>query len=161
MREILEQCHDLELREIAAGEILIEQGQRPGVLYVLESGALVIERDGSPFASVDAPGSVLGELSAILSHPATATVRAVTACRVRVATDPHAFLTERTGVALAVLRIVAGRLEGLTAYLSDIKRQFADHDNHFGMIDQVLDVLIHHQPTDVRTGSRRDPDPEY
>jgi CRP-like cAMP-binding protein len=161
MHEILAQCADLPLREIAAGEVLIEQGETPGRLYVLEDGAMTIERDGVAFAFVDAPGSVLGELSIVLSRPATATVRASTACRLRVAEDAHAFLTERSGVALAVLRMVAARLDGLTGYLADVKRQFADHSSHFGMIDEVLNALIHHQPPDVTPGSARDPDPEY
>ena len=161
IREILAHCADLPRREIAPGEVLIEQGETPGRLYVLEDGTLTIERDGVAFAFVDTPGSVLGELSLVLSRPATATVRASTPCRLRVAEDAHAFLTERPGVALAVLRTVAARLDGLTGYLADVKRQFAGHSSHFGMIDEVLNVLIHHQPPDVTPGSARDPDPEY
>jgi CRP-like cAMP-binding protein len=161
LREILVQCADLPLREIAPGEVLIEQGEMRGRLYVLEDGAMTIERDGVAFAFVDTAGSVLGELSIVLSRPATATVRASTGCRLRVAEDAHAFLTERPGVALAVLRTVAARLDGLTGYLADVKRQFADHASHFGMIDEVLNALIHHQPPDVTPGSARDPDPEY
>ena len=161
MREILAQCGDLPVREVGAGEILIEQGVTPGVLYVLEEGVFLIERDGVPFAYLDTPGSILGELSLILSRPATATVRASTNCRVRVATHPQDFLDQRPGVALAVLRVVAARLEGLTAYLADVKQQFGDQANHFGMIDEVLTALIHHQPPDVSPGSARDPDPEY
>lgn len=161
MREILEKCADLPLRRVAAGEVLIAQGETPGSLYVLEDGVVTIERDGVPFAYIDAPGSALGELSVVLRKPATATVRATTPCTVRTAADAHAFLTERPGVALGVLRIVAARLEGLTAYLSDVKRQFADQADHLGMLDEVLNALVHHQPPDVTPGSARDPDPEY
>jgi CRP-like cAMP-binding protein len=161
MREILEQCADLPIREMAAGEVLIEQGETPGALYVLDQGAVVIERDGVPFAYVDSPGSVLGEMSVALGRPATATVRASTPCRIRTASDAEAFLTTRSGVALAVLRVVAARLEGLTAYLADVKRQFADRADHLGMLDDVLNALVHHQPPDVTPGSARDPDPEY
>jgi CRP-like cAMP-binding protein len=161
MREILAHCADLPIRDVAAGEILIEQGEAPGALYVLEQGSVVIERDGVPIACVDTPGSVLGEMSVALEKPATATVRASTACRIRTASDPHAFLTDRSGVALAVLRVVAARLDGLTAYLADVKRQFADRADHLGMIDEVLHALVHHQPPDVSPGSARDPDPEY
>lgn len=161
MRGILEQCRDLPELGVEAGQVLIEQGQTPGVLYVLEHGSAVVERDGIAIVRVDAPGAVLGELSVVLAKPATATVRASTALRLRVAHDPQAFLRARPGVALAVLRTVASRLEGLTAYLADIKRQFTEHSDHFGMIDEVLQVLIHDQPPDVAPGSARDPDPEY
>ena len=161
MRGILELCRDLPGLDVAAGHVLIEQGATPGVLYVLEHGSAVVERDGISIVRVDAPGAVLGELSVVLGKPATATVRASTPLRLRVAHDPRSFLEARPGVALAVLRTVASRLEGVTAYLADIKRQFAEHSDHFGMIDEVLQVLIHDQPPEVEPGSARDPDPEY
>lgn len=161
MTGILEQCRDLPELEVAAGHVLIEQGRTPGVLYVLEHGTAVVERDGIAIVLVDAPGAVLGELSVVLERPATATVRAETPLRLRVAHDPQAFLRSHPDVALIVLRTVASRLEGLTAYLADVKRQFAEHSDHFGMIDDVLHALIHDQPPDVQPGSARDPEPEY
>ena len=33
----------------------------------------------------------------------------------------------------------------MTHYLVDLKQQFADHENHLGMVDQILDTLVHHQ----------------
>ncbi len=56
--------------------ILIEQDVDPEALYVLVEGSLVIERDGIAFARIDSPGAVVGEMSAVLGGPATATVRA-------------------------------------------------------------------------------------
>ena len=97
----------------------------------------------------------------MLGQPATATARASAACSVRVAADPAAFLTERPGAALAALRIAASRIDNLTKYLTDVKKQYADLTGHLGMVDTVLNALVHHQTRPVQTGSAREPDPEY
>ncbi len=125
------------------------------------SGSLTVERDGVVFARIDSPGSIFGEMSAVLGKPATATVRAETDVEVRVADDPEAFLLERPGAALTVLRTTASRLDGLTQYLVDVKAQFADQTGHLGMVDQILDTLVHHQAPPARTGSARDPEGDH
>ena len=48
------------------GEVLIEEGTTPDRMFVLVSGQVVIEHDGVPFARVDTPGAVFGEMSAVL-----------------------------------------------------------------------------------------------
>jgi len=100
-------------------------------------------------------------MSAALDRPATATVRAVDDLEVRVVADPVAFLTERPGAALAVLRTTASRLDGLTHYLVDVKRQFSDAGGHLGLVDQILHQLVHHQGPVSRTGSARDPEGDH
>jgi CRP/FNR family transcriptional regulator, cyclic AMP receptor protein len=161
MDGLLAHCADLPMVTIAAGECLIEQGAEAGALYVLVEGALVVERDGIPFARIDTPGAVFGEMAAVLGQTATATARISETSTFRVADDPIAFLTDRPGAAIEVLRLAATRLDGLTRYLSDVKRQYADLAGHLGMVDDVLNVLVHHQPRPVRPGSAREPDPEY
>ena len=146
---------------VPAGEVLITEGTRPDRLLVLVSGSVVIEHDSVAFASIDTPGAVFGEMSAALDRPATATVRAVDDLEVRVVADPVAFLTERPGAALAVLRTTASRLDGLTHYLVDVKRQFSDAGGHLGLVDQILDQLVHHQGPVSRTGSARDPEGDH
>ena len=143
------------------GGILIEEGSDPGRLLVLVSGAVTVERDGVPFARIDQPGAIFGEMAAVLQQPATATARAASDVVVRVARDPQAFLTERPGVALAVLRTTAGRLDRMTQYLVDVKAQFAGEEGHLGMVDSILDSLLHHQGPTARSGSARDPEGDH
>ena len=149
---------DVAVESVAAGAVLIAEGTHPEQMLVLVTGEVVIEHDGVPFARIDTPGAVFGEMSAVLGRPASATVRAVGSVQVRVVSDPLGFLTERPGAALAVLRTTASRLDGLTRYLVDVKRQFADVGGHLGLVDQILDQLVHHQGLPARTGSTRDPD---
>jgi hypothetical protein len=44
-----------------------------------------------------------------------------------------------------VCETLATRLNAMLEYLRDIKHQFEDHD-HIGMVDQVLESLVHRQP---------------
>ena len=72
--------------------------------------------------------------------------------------DPDSFLNDNPGAAVAVLRMTAMRLDGLTQYLVDVKQQFAGLTGHLGMVDQIRDSLVHHQSGPTRTGSVRDPE---
>ena len=161
MADLLELSSDLPLATVPAGDILIEEGSDPTSMFVLVSGSVTIERDGVPFARGDTPGSVFGEMSVVLNRAATATVRATTDVQVRVIQDPEAFLMERPGAALLVLRTTASRLDGLTQYLVDVKGQFAGQEGHLGMVDQILDTLVHHQVPAAQTGSARDPEGDH
>ncbi len=161
MTDLLALGSDLPLLTLSDGEVLIEEGSPPGRLLVLAGGQVVIEHDGVPFARIDSPGAVFGEMSAVLDRPATATVRAVGEVRVRLADDPVAFLTDHPGAALAVLRTTASRLDGMTRYLVDVKRQLAEAGGHLGLVDQILDTLLHHQGPAATTGSARDPEGDH
>ena len=48
---------------------------------------------------------------------------------------------------LHVCELLARRLDSLNNYLVDVKRQFEGHD-HIGMVDEVLESLLHRQPRD-------------
>lgn len=158
MTDLLEHCKDLPVITVPEGETLIVEGSEPARMLVLASGAVTIEKDSVAFARIDHPGAVFGEMSWVLGKPATATVRAASPVTVHVMADPDAFLTAHPEAALAVLRMTASRLDGLTHYLVDVKQQFAGLDGHMGMIDQILDTLVHHQSGPTKTGSVRDPE---
>ena len=100
-------------------------------------------------------------MSVVLDQPATATVRAADDVSVRVVDDPMTFLGERPGAALAVLRMTAARLDGLTRYLVDVKQQFADAEGHLGHVDQILDRWCTTRARAPRTGSARDPEGDH
>ncbi|MCA1783493.1 MAG: Crp/Fnr family transcriptional regulator [Dermatophilaceae bacterium] len=161
MITLLELCTDLPLERVAEGDVLIAEGSTSGRLFVLVSGTVVVERDGTPFARVDFPGAIFGEMSWILDKPATATARASTDVVVHVVSDPDRFFQERPRAALSVLQMTAGRLDGLTQYLVDVKRQFAGNQDHTAMIGQILDSLVHHQAPRPHTGSARDPEGDH
>ena len=77
---------NLPRRRLEPGETLVEQGAPPDNLFLLLDGVLDVEVDGETVAEVG-PGAMLGERAAIEGGNRTATLRAVTPCRV-VVVDP-------------------------------------------------------------------------
>ena len=158
MLEILRLCGNTPQRAFPAGEIVLQEGDRTGVLYILIEGTVEVLKGDVQVNVVSDPGAVFGEMSVLLDAPQSATVRTLEPSRFHVADDARAFLHRDAKVALAVSRLLARRLHGMTTYLADLKHQFADHDSHLGMVDEVLEVLVHHQGEAHDPGSDRDPD---
>jgi hypothetical protein len=61
----------------------------------------------------------------------------------------------------AIAQLLARRLTALTAYLVDIKRQYADSNSHLALMDQVLGNLIATHPSAANLGSERSDVPDY
>jgi hypothetical protein len=74
-----------KIRKIEAGQSLVEQGQPGDELFLLLDGVLSVEVDGKALAEIG-PGAILGERALLEGGKRTATLRAVTASRVSVAT---------------------------------------------------------------------------
>jgi hypothetical protein len=70
-------------RRLRTGETLVEQGEQGDELFLLFDGVLAVEQDGRQVAEVG-PGAVLGEMALLEGGRRTATLRAVTRCRVAV-----------------------------------------------------------------------------
>jgi hypothetical protein len=70
-------------RRLRSGEALVEQGQPGEELFLLFDGVLQVEMDGEVVTEVG-PGAILGEMALLEGGRRTATLRAVTPCRVAV-----------------------------------------------------------------------------
>jgi CRP-like cAMP-binding protein len=161
MPTILEICRgNLPERRVAADEVIIAEGTRAGAIFILAEGEVTVSKSGIEINSFSDPGSVFGEISVLLDTVHTATVKATTPGLFYVVDDPLPFLRSTPDVALGVARLLAQRLYAMTTYLVDLKRQFADHGDHLGMVDEVLDALAHSQDHDHLPGSDRD-EPDY
>jgi len=88
-----------DIRRVKQGRNLVEQGSSSDELFLLLNGVLVVEVDGEKLAEVG-PGAVLGERALLEGGVRTATLRAVTDCKVaavpvdRVDRDKLALLAE-------------------------------------------------------------------
>ena len=89
-----------KIQKVKEGKVLTEQGQPGTEMYMLLDGVLSVEVDGNALADLG-PGAVLGERAVLEGGTRTATLRAVTNCRVAVASAEdidHAALEQlRTG----------------------------------------------------------------
>jgi hypothetical protein len=74
-----------EIRRIKSGKTLVEQGDADtGELFLLLNGVLSVEVDGEALAEIG-PGAVFGERAALAGGARTATLRAVTDCKLAAA----------------------------------------------------------------------------
>ncbi len=73
------------VQKVRKGVTLVRQGEWGEELFLLLDGVLSVEVDGEPLAEVG-PGAILGERAVLEGGQRTSTLRAVTACRVAVAT---------------------------------------------------------------------------
>lgn len=160
MATILDGLRDQPVQEFPEGSIVLEQGSSTGLLYILIQGEVEVTKDGIALASTSDPGAIFGDLSALLHTPHTATVKTTKPSRFHVVTEPRDFLSKNPAVNLHLCELLARRLDSLTRYLMDVKQQFVGHD-HLGMVDNMLDTLIHRQPrarATPKASSLRDPE---
>jgi CRP/FNR family transcriptional regulator, cyclic AMP receptor protein len=145
MASILELIQGAELRHFDAGQVIIAQGERTNLLFFLIEGVVEVVKDGVPVARSSEPGAVFGELSALLGGNHTATVRALKPSAFHVVQNPREFLEASPIICLHVCELIARRLDSLNKYLVDVKQQFQGHE-HLGMVDNVLETLMHRHP---------------
>lgn len=158
MQDILSNCHGLTEERFEAGTVMIAEGEKTDTLFVLIEGRVEVLKGGLQVFETTEPGAVFGEISALLDIPHTATVRAVTPSRMFVERAAREFLKSRQEIAYCLSRLLAQRLYSVTTYLTDLKTQFEDHDDHLGLVDEVLETLVHHQDEAFVPGSDRYPD---
>ncbi|HEY3177695.1 MAG TPA: cyclic nucleotide-binding domain-containing protein [Casimicrobiaceae bacterium] len=161
MTDVLAMCRDLPEIRVAKGDSLIEEAVRTNRLYVLKSGAFEVVRNGVRIILISEPGSFLGEISAVLGSAPTASVVAAQDSIVHVVDDASASVQRRPELTYAIAQLLARRLSAVTAYLVDIKRQYADSNTHLALMDQVLGNLIATHPSVTEPGSERTDVPDY
>ena len=154
---ILELCNSVPVRVFEPGAALLTEGQKSGLLYVLLDGDVEIVKGDFQINLVSDPGAVFGEMSVLLDLPHMATVRALSGCRAHEVRDGNEFLRAHPEIAYQLAQLLARRLQGVSTYLVDLKQQFASHENHLGMVDDVLESLVNQQHQRFIPGSDRDP----
>ena len=148
MPSVLDACKDQPQKTFAAGEVLLHEGRRAGVLYVLIEGEVEIVKRDVQINVVRDPGAIFGEISVLLNVPHMATVRTTKPSRLHEVEKARRFLEVHPELAFSIAKLLGQRLRLVTTYLVDLKKQFEQHENHLGMVDEVLESLVHHQGED-------------
>jgi CRP/FNR family transcriptional regulator, cyclic AMP receptor protein len=161
MNDVLAMCSNLPEIRLAKGERLIEEAVRTDRLYVLKCGAFEVVRSGIRVVLISEPGAFLGEISAVLGSAPTASVVAAQDSTVHVVDDASASVQRWPELTYAIAQVLAQRLSAVTAYLVDIKRQYADSNTHLALMDQVLAKVIAMHPSATKPGSERSDVPDY
>ena len=161
MNDVLAMCSDLPQISLTKGETLIEEAVRTDRLYVLKCGAFEVVRNGVRVILISEPGAFLGEISAVLGSAPTASVVAAEDSTVHMIDDASATVQRWPELTYAISQLLAQRLSAVTAYLVDIKRQYADTNTHLAVMDQVLGNLSAMHPGAIKPGSERNDVPDY
>lgn len=158
MSSIADLCETLPVETFAPGDVLLPEGETTGRLFVLIDGVVDVMKGDFQINRVSDRGAIFGDMSVLLDTPHTASVRAVTPCRAHVTYEGAAFLQSHPEIAYELAKMLAQRLQGVTTYLVDLKRQFDDQSSHLGMVDEILESLLHQQRRTFTPGSDRDPE---
>lgn len=146
MQDVLELCREMETTTFAPGEVLLPENGQTGLLFVLVSGCLEVVKGNDPVTRIRQPGAFVGEISLLLDGPHTASVIARETSVCHVIRGGKEFLQRHPDVCLAVAELLAARMKGLIGYLADLRAQFADREDHLGMVDELLLDLAHRVP---------------
>jgi len=65
------------MTKFSTGDIILQQNSTGTQFYILMEGKVGVYKDGTKIAEYDEPGTVIGEISAILGTPRTATIIAL------------------------------------------------------------------------------------
>lgn len=158
LADVLVLTDDVPTRSLERGEVLFAQGEVTSSVAVLVDGELEVRAGDLVVSRLATPGAFVGEIGALLGQRRSATVTATAPTRIREIGDPSEFFARHPELGLEVARQLAGRLDRLTAYVSDVQRQFADRDDHLGMFAELLGRIAARPVVDVEPGSDRSPD---
>lgn len=161
MQTLLDACRSLPLLELVAGDVLISEGQPRTALYVLASGTLDVSFQGATVAAISEPGAVIGEIAFLLDLNHGATVAAACPSQVHVVSDVADFLAVDSARVFEIARMLALRLNRLTAYVTDVRAQYAHAGGHLELLNEVLAELTFGTESPANPGSARDPEPLY
>jgi CRP/FNR family transcriptional regulator, cyclic AMP receptor protein len=125
---------------LKAGAVLIAQGQPGGDLYVLETGQLIVERDGVKVATISTPGALVGEMSVLLGTPNTATVRAERETNVRILENAREILENHPKLTLRLAGLMASRLDATSAVLVELSKEHSG-DSEQGLLGKIIAAL--------------------
>jgi CRP/FNR family cyclic AMP-dependent transcriptional regulator len=155
-----ERCAGLPEVSLEPGTVMLTENDKSGKLYILIDGEVAVLRGDIVVATISEPGAVFGEMSMLLDVPHTASVKVLCPSRAYVVENAETFLKSAPPEILRhIATLLAFRLQAATGYLADLKRQFAGSRNHLGMIDEVLESLLHQQNSEFNPGPGREFDP--
>jgi CRP-like cAMP-binding protein len=142
LASILQYCEDAHQVAFDAGAVLLTEGRKTDRLYVLINGVIEIFRGGVQVALVNEPGAVLGEISALINVPHTATARALTLGPAYELENAKTLLRSRPDTAIFLAELLAHRLNHATAALADhMQQHYPDHPDQLDNIRSTLEGL--------------------
>lgn len=142
MADILDYCADLTQKRFKSGQVILNEGERSGKLYVLLDGQVEVIRERTQVTHVDEPGSMFGEMAVLLDMPHSATVKALSDVVAYEIPDALTFLDGHPEFSLEIAGMLARRLYYTTSYLVDLQQQAAGKRQDLDLVDEILASLV-------------------
>jgi CRP-like cAMP-binding protein len=113
-RELEEVGRLVDEIDVAAGKVLMRQGETGREFFVLVDGSVGIDRDGTRVRALG-PGDFFGEIALLSEGPRTATATAETPTKLLVLghREFHSLMSQYPSIQTSVLNCLASRLRGL------------------------------------------------
>jgi CRP/FNR family transcriptional regulator, cyclic AMP receptor protein len=113
-RELEEVSRLVDEIDVAAGKVLMRQGETGREFFVLVDGSVGIDRDGARVRALG-PGDFFGEIALLSEGPRTATATAETPTKLLVLghREFHSLMSQYPSIQTSVLNCLATRLRGL------------------------------------------------
>ena len=121
---------------------MIREGSRSGHLFVLASGEIEVSKGMVEIYRSRVPGTIFGEMGALLDVPHTATVTAATPVHAYRIKAPETFLGSEPQIALHAATILARRLHSASNYLADLKEQNRVRGAELSAVNDMLQMLL-------------------
>ncbi|MGH7884484.1 MAG: cyclic nucleotide-binding domain-containing protein [Thermodesulfobacteriota bacterium] len=139
MSSILNFCKYLKEKDYPQDSILLKEGERLGILYILKHGSIEIQKNGLQITTVSKPGAIFGEMSVLLDIPHTATVKTAAESKLYTIENANEFLKTHKEITYHLATMLAERLQIATNYLIDLKKQL---EHNVDSVDVVFENLI-------------------
>ncbi len=126
MAKLLEYLKTFDKKEFSAGDDIVKYGEESKTLYVLVEGSAEVSIEGVTIRTISEPGTVVGEISAILNIPRTAAVQAKTGCTFYEVGNISTLFKDNHEVSLEVTRKEFDRLMSIAELLLQLKNLFVE-----------------------------------
>ncbi len=130
------------IRSLPPGELLINEDAPSAGVFVLHTGTLEVRRGGQLVSVIQDRGTIVGEMSMLLESPSTADVVARDHVEVHEIPDARAFFSSNAELAMHLAGLLAQRLNAVTGYLSELKEEYGDTEEHLHEASSMVDRLL-------------------
>ncbi len=113
---------NLPIKEYDANDVLIREGRVGNEMYVLLSGRVAVSVQGIDIATIDAKGSFIGEISALMGTKRIATVTTLAPCKFYVIGNLLEYFEQNPDSGFLMARTLAARLIQMNRNFVELKQ---------------------------------------
>ncbi len=98
--------------QVKKGDVIIREGDQSNGFYMLVSGAVEVRKEDCLLETIDAPGTIFGEMSQLLKKPRSTTITAIEDCELALVTmGIEQLVVSHPTIAIKLILTLAKRLD--------------------------------------------------